>query len=618
MAKPKVEIVAPTALFVGQTHPIEVVVTADGETKIEFIDARLIGEQGWSIGSGKSRVTQHVKFPELVARLMGSGALVAGSTTRFATRFTIPYGTPPNHARAPAWATLTLRIHVSIPWRLDGRYQFPLTLRLPSPPHVERTPTAIRSTPMTAAADKPRIEVSLGSTRLVAGETVVGSCAVFHMDDRKPREVSLALVPTLNLHGRGRSRVRTGAIVDTTLVLPAGSAGSNIPFQLELPRSITPSFETVSHRLSWALVASSGSFFGTKVSVALPLEILDASAAAMTATLTTAPRLGDERIATVFASFATQAGWRTGVAGHDSEDAWFYGQFSIERDAGDGELRIAYAYRGEEGAFVVSQISHPPLGLDLTVMPSSLRDMFFQDVEVDIAGWDREHHVNARHPEQAVPPLRQVVPTLMRVNRLGTLVRWNDDEIVFEQAISALDEATLAVMGAQLAELAAAITAARPSIAPPAGMVVDLPAWQRLAAWLDGRFTVGDLSLDGTLDRMPVSAVLEWNAEGKPSAIRATVGDPEAASAEVRALAIALARPATDVLADPAHARIVERVAAWQPDVVDLLVSDGVASAAYVLPGHAPPVVETSRIRELIEALRGVLVALDPGAGPYR
>jgi hypothetical protein len=170
VAKPKVEIAAPAALFVGQPHAIEIVVTTEAETKIEHITARLIGEQGWSIGSGKSRVTRHIKFPELETQLAGPGVLAAGTTTRFATRFTLPWGTPPIHSRAPAWASLELRVHVSIPWRIDGRYRFPMVARLPPPPHVERTPMAIRSTSLAAPPDKPRIEVSLASTRLVAGE----------------------------------------------------------------------------------------------------------------------------------------------------------------------------------------------------------------------------------------------------------------------------------------------------------------------------------------------------------------------------------------------------------------------------------------------------------------
>jgi hypothetical protein len=402
-------------------------------------------------------------------------------------------------------------------------------------------------------------------------------------------------------------------------VLPAGSAGTNVPFELQLPRSLTPSFETVSHKLAWWLVATSGSFFGTKVNVSLPLEIVDASAAATTTILAAAPRLGDERVATLFARFAASAGWRGGAIDDDGEDARLAGQFSIERDVDDSELRIAYAYRGEEGTFVVSRISHPPLGLDLAVTPSSsLRHVFFKDVEVDIAVWDRAHHVNARAADQAIPPLRAIVPTLMRSGRLGSLVRWDDDAIVFERPIAGLEEPDLAVLSHELIQLATVITGARHTIAPPAGIAVDLDAWQRLAKWLDGRFTVGDLSIDGTLDHAPVTAALEW-IDGQPKCVRATLGDPEAASAELRAIAISLAHPASDVLhAEPAIERLVERVSAWPPELVELRVTDGVASAAYVIPAGDPPVVETSRVRELIEALRGVLVALDPGAGPYR
>jgi hypothetical protein len=449
----------------------------------------------------------------------------------------------------------------------------------------------------------------------------VGSVAVFHLDDRKPRELSISLVPVLTLQGRGRTRERRGTTIDSTLVLPAGSAGSNVPFQLELPASLTPSFQTVTHGLAWWLVASSGGIFTAKVSVSLGLEILDASAAATTTRLTTAPQLGDERVAAMFAAFAAATGWRASVH-DDRSDPRLAGQVAVEREAGDSELYLAYAYRGEEGTFAVSRIAHPALGLDLVVTPSSaLRHVFFKDVEVDVESWDRAHHVTARFADQAIPPLRAVVPALMRAAHLGTLMRWDDDGLVFERPFAAIDEHELGRMADELAAVASAIAVASVEIAPPGGLVVDVPAWQRLATWLDGRFCVGDLSIEGTLDGAPVHVALEWTEDHQPRCVRATLGDPEAASAQTRGVAISLAHPAAEVASDPGASSIRERVAAWPADLIELQITNGVASAAYLLPAGASPVLETARVRELAEALRSVLAALDPGApgaGPYR
>ena len=46
--------------------------------------------------------------------------------------------------------------------------------------------------------------------------------------------------------------------------------------------------------------------------------------------------------------------------------------------------------------------------------------------------------------------------------------------------------------------------------------------------------------------------------------------------------------------------------------------TDGVASAHLQLPPGDRPAADAARVRELVAALRAVLVALDPAAAPYR
>ena len=616
MARPDVSISAPTVLVVGQTCLIEIDVLPEKALKIEFIDATLTCDQGWQVGSGKNQVSYRLKVPNLVHRVMEEGVLDAGTTTRFTARFALPPGTPPTHAISPAWSKMRMRVHVSIPWRLDGRHDYDFVVRIPAPPHVERTPRAIRSTSATAAADKPRIELGLASTRLIIGETLVGTCAVFHLDDSDPRDVELSIVPVLALHGRGRDRERRGDATTATLTLPAGSAGTGVPFELVIPRNLPPTFSTASHEINWWLVARSGSFFSKKVEVSVPIELVDASAAATTPRLTAAPRLGDEQVAAMFAAFAARNRWR----GSDPEaldDSG--GQFSIETAIEAAHLHITYAYRGEAGTFLVSRVANPSLGLGLAVTPSSsLRHVFFKDVEVDISSWDRAHHVVARSAAQAIPVLRAIVPALMRAQSLGTLVRWTDDELVFELPSSMIDDSVLTGIAADLAAVSHATLAAERTVTPPPAITVDLEAWQRLSTWLHGRLTAGDLSIDGTLDAAPVSIGLTWDEDDHPTSVVVAVGDPDAASADLRSITLSLPRPARDVLGNVGAEKIVDLVTRWSTEIVDLRVVDGVASAALAVPEGAAPAIDATRVRELVEALRAVLVALDPGAGPYR
>jgi hypothetical protein len=606
MARPDVTISAPDPLFVGREVAIEVNVTATKETKIELIEARLDGDQGWAVGSGKSRVSMRIQYPKLSQQLMGPGVLPAATTTRFVARFILPHGTPPTHEVGAAWSRMRFFVHVSIPWALDGRYKYDFAVRIP-PPAVKRRPVAMRSTD---APNKPRIELGLASTELIAGEELVGTCAVFHLDDEKPREVALALVPELVLIGRGRNRERRGEEIAATMTLPAGSAGTSVPFRLSLPPSMTPAFDAATHTLRWWLVARTGSFFGGRVDLAVPLDVVDRSAAATTPRLEAAPRLGDERIATLFAQFAARAGWRGAEPGADD--------FAIEKDVAEAYVRIAYAYRGEAGTFLVASVHTPSLGLGLSVAPASpLRHMFFKDVEVDIAAWDRAHHVKARYPAQAIPYLKAVVPVLMQSATLGPMVRWGDSELVFERQVAAVEDTELAVAAAQLELIAVTFAGRQSEITAPPSVFADLPAWRSLAEWLGGTLALGDLGITGKLEGALVDLGLGWIGE-RPASINVAVGDPAESSEDIKKVVIRLARPASDVLGANAAERLVELITRWSADIVNLEVENGVVSAALLLPGGDPPVADPARVRELVGNLRAVLGALLPDATPYR
>ena len=631
MKKPEVALFAPPSLTSGVRCPIEIEVTAHDETRVDFIRARVFGDQGWSVGSGKSRVSVRVREPELEHELMGPGVLPAGSVTRFSTAFTLPGGAPPTHEIDPAYSRMRLRIHISIPWRIDGRHTYELAVRVPPPPELPRTPATLRSTRPGDAPDQPRMELGLASTRLVAGEVLAGTCALFHLDDREPRDVELSLVPMLTLSGRGRLRERRGAAITARLTMPVGSSGAGVPFQLALPRTLTPTFACTTHGLTWYLIARTGSFFGPKLDVVVPLHLADASAAATAAKLASPPRLGDEMIAAELSHLAARRGWREcepergergergGREPEPPADEGPPGQLAVERDLDGCRLRIAYSYRAEGGTFVVSRIDHPSLGLGLSVTPSSaLRHVFFRDIEIDLAAWDRAHLVTARSEAQAIPVLRAIVPSLPRPEHLGALVRWSDDALVYELPVSAVDRALLDHVATVLEQLALVIAAAQRAVPPPPELAVDLAAWRALARELADDLAPGDLSIDGTFQGAPVELGLRWDAEGRPAAFRVAVGDPDSASAELRAIQLALARPAYDAPDAPSARQLVDLLAGWPDDRLELRVTDGVASALLRLPPGDPPAADAARVRELIAALYTVRLALDPGRGPYR
>jgi hypothetical protein len=186
--------------------------------------------------------------------------------------------------------------------------------------------------------------------------------------------------------------------------------------------------------------------------------------------------------------------------------------------------------------------------------------------------------------------------------------------MLFERPVATLEHKHLEETAGVLEHLDAAIEGATVKILPPPGLATDLPAWYRLADKWSGRLTVGELAIEGELDRVRVEVDLVWDGE-RPVAVRAHVGSPDQASGALRAITMSLPRPAADSLGEPAAASLVEKLIDWPKEIYDLKVVDGVASASWAITNAA---VDASQVQDLVGKLRTILAVLDPGAGPYR
>lgn len=596
-------------LFVGVADRVGIELVADKETKVDFVDVRVRSYQGWSVGSGKSRVA-HRTVQDITHQRFRSVRILPAGTTRLELELTVPWDVPPSHDVAPAYAFVELAVRVAVPWWIDPRERFRIPVRHRAGGAVLSRPSVWRS--RTEHGDEARIELGLATGQIAAGDALVGSVAVFHMDDAKPREVTLSLVPMLRLQGRGRVRAAAGITYGYTVQLPARSAGTSVPFALPIPEALPPNFESATHACGYQLIARTGSFFGGRVEVAAPLQLVDATASDGTSRLAIPPALTDDRVAGAFTTFAQGAGW------HAVDDAHAAG-ITIGRREGDAEIQLTYAHRGEAGTFLFARVAYPSLGLGLDVTPASvLRHVFFKDVEVGIPAWDRAHAVQARDEAQALPVLRAVVPALRDQGALGAVVRWTDHVLEFERLVVAVDVPDLAYAGELLARLAGVIATASDLAPPPAGCTVDVPAWRELARGLEGHLALADLSIAGTRGRAPVHLGLEFDDHARPRRVSVTVGDPEQAGEVARAVTLVLAHPAADVIGSTAPGAVADVVARWPADLVELHLGNGVATASLPLAAGAPCIVDAARVRELVESLHAVLAALAPEAGPYR
>ncbi len=587
----KIELVAPEEVFAGTVVELEVVIVSESITRIAFAEADVIGTQGWTLDGHEERWTE----PRVHVRMLGELLLSAGSRTRCKVPVALAETQPPTHEMRPAFATLEVRVVVSIAGGRDVRAVFPLRVRAATPRIVVRRPVSL-ATRSSRSVD-PRLEVSLASSRLAAGELMVGSVAVFHVDDKRPRQIALALELTLHVYGYQRHHEQKADPQRFVVEIPAGGAGRSVPFEVLVPERVLPSFVADTHFTDWCLAARID-----RLELVLPLEILDASAGARTAPLIAAPGLAEARVAAVFEEFAAHHGWRAEAA-------------SIARAEGGVELRMAYDYRGADGTFLVAHCRYPSFGVGLDVLPSTgLRGLFSSGIQLGVPTWDERHLVHARNASQVVAPLRAVVPSLLSAGVLGGVTRWGDEELVIERKIVTLDTADLLAASDALARIAPNLRRARDLVSPPAELVVDLPAWRQLARRWSGDLRPGDLAIAGTLDGAPVRLAVRFDDRGAAGALAATVGPTATGS---RSLAIEIAQPARNATACPAP--LAELIATWPVELVDLRIADGAATAEWRWTAPAPYRLDVTHARTLVEALRAIVGRLEPlVAGPYR
>lgn len=612
MSKPAVQVFLPKLVQIGVPFRMECLVSAEEEAKVEFIDVRLRSTQGWRVGSGKSAVSEKRTFPELHARLMGEGMLAASSVQRFGVELVLPPGAAPTHKEGPAYGETFVRVHISLPWRIDVRHDVSVLVSVAPPENLTRLPGVAGT--RGGEAGTPRIELALASVRVVAGEVLHGTVAVFHMDDREPRDIALWLAPQFNLISSWRERLRDGDGYRVSIRLPAGSAGQAVSFAMQVPLTALPSFRAVTHAVTWQLEARTGSFFGGTAATALALEVLDPTVADVIAPAPAPPQIADA---------ASSEQFREAVAQRPTAQIAADG-LALTAEVEDVHLTVAYVYRQDGDAFVAT-LAYPALGLGLRVAASgALRHLFVTDLEVEIAAWDRAHYADARFAEQAVPFMKAVIPAwpvwpqTTKDARPGALVRWNDTELVYELPIARVVAGEIVAAFDRFERLAKQLIHARGQLTPPPGLVIDEPQWAALAAELDGTFSIGDLALAGSLGALPCEVVWSRSDDGA-DVFTAAVGQSELATPELAAIEFEVAVPARFSVAPNVPDAIALQLGQWPLDVQKLQVAGGVARARLVVRREGTAVtVEARRIRELLEGLRAVIATLNQTTGPYR
>lgn len=264
-------------LMRGSHEEIELVITPPAPLETTGIEVRVRGIDGWK---HTGELAHHSTHLDRIRRVIGP-ALLQPEPHRFPIQLALPAMMAPTHAMAPASSTLEILVRIGVPrfWRLDVRQRFSLVVREPPPALLDRSPITARATHEQAA-----LELAIAARQLVAGETLVGSCAAFHVDDSRARAITLALVPHLRLissHGEQRLECPLRSLA---IPFEAGAAGRALRFSFPVPRDVTPSFRADTHALAWSFVARLD-----KLEAEVPVTIVDSLATSRVAPLREPP-----------------------------------------------------------------------------------------------------------------------------------------------------------------------------------------------------------------------------------------------------------------------------------------------------------------------------------------
>lgn len=363
-----------------------------------------------------------------------------GSTGRFPIDVVIPPF--PSHSMPFAWAGLWLDVRAGVgAQRIDLRY----------PIHVCE-PIGERNLEP-AIARTGELALGLAATRVTGGMTLAGQCSIAGLtsDGRIELEV-ICLVRSAS------GSVRRASVHASKLHVPRHA--TTVPFTVELPPYLAPSLAIDTHEIEYQVVARHKQWRGT-TSVSLPLHVVDAFPVPARIR---PPDLGERAVEQVFEQIAERGGWQIGP----SVDAdpqlgtimpWLFAAH------GGVVMRLGYAFRADGSTFLVSRIRYQPLELGLHVV----RGKSGGEVRSGIASWDHDHAVSVRDlvsAHRATEIMTAVVPGL---DALGKLVRWDDDWLVCERAVTGIEHAIVDEVATTLRRVAGELARAIRSNELPVG-----------------------------------------------------------------------------------------------------------------------------------------------------
>ncbi len=467
--RPHVVLRGPRVIPVGRPCTMSVTVQCPRPVEVDGITLELVGTLTAASGDlhgTSSAISRHV------ATLLAERTKLAAGEHTYDVVVHLHAGTPGSYNGASMTLRWNCRVVVDIPWWPDRRADF--SVNVGGQGFIRPAPSKVFVSDMRGPQGQgPYSEVSLASTIIEAGGTIVGHIALSNVATNRYRELRFALA------AKETQRGHTALDRPIRWVVPLDAPAENgaVPFRLRLPPTLTPGFVVGRTELRWLLELELDVAWTRNPVQWIPLQVRTEDSGPEVDTIEAAPlAVGSERLQHVWRSAARNTGFS-----HSDE--------RLVRLIDGATLEIRREHRGRKGIALVAEAALPEVDIGLHVHKGALR---CRD----------EGQSNA-----LAVALESVANGLTLVEASDVRMRWSlDDAGVVVGPLANFARAT--------ERFTRAVIDARDELPPPADVAELEQPFARAARMLGGTLQRAGMDVFGVRDELPFSLQTRWDPRG--------------------------------------------------------------------------------------------------------
>jgi hypothetical protein len=494
--RPNLELVLERRLVAGDLAVFVVVLECAKPLPVEKVSFTLLGHVVWFTTSQYGRHRHSSRFLEHEIALLNDmpGELAAG-THRLGTKLRLSESLPGSWEGDRLAIEYSVVVHVDIPWWPDKRVEFSVRVAAaPGPVEVDEGAVVYASHVGGPPAKGPYLELSLGRRTVRPGTSMHLSGALGNVERNRYRKLDVAVIAQESLPtGLGGQYVHEHVFGRWSVGLDNHTGELQpVPFNLDLPRTLTPAFELHGCKLEWFMQVEADVAWGVNPKLRFPITV-EAGKLAPSRGVAAPLAVGSDRLRLIWSAVAKD----TGLEYVDGSLHGLIGSISVEvhRSQHDGEARV------------VGLLEFPTLAVGLKSQRT--RRGLLGDLEVELA---------ARDADQTAAITAALGQHL--TGGPAELFAADDTSLRFAIPGAGLELDALREFVASLVALAPMLEGIPAKLPAPVLVRDHVEAWRRAAQKFGASLRITDLRLVIERDGQTMSIATTYDDEGE---LRSTV-----------------------------------------------------------------------------------------------